>query len=195
MIPRQGSFALSSIKTDIENRFTTPKEINYSIAASLKTRGSYKRVLSTLLWGLLIVGLLGEVVRRAFFYAAIGRPFFADIAKLVGKVSRIRSFRTEEESKSDTRTDGVGLVGSLCRSCGSDLSPNPGKYCAKCGAATQIEDRPNIPWTNIWVVGWAITWRTLLISVPFGLALGVVGALVAFFFEPGPDKERSTVAY
>ena len=179
-----------NIKPDVENRFTTPKEINYSIAASVKTRGSYKRVLSALLWGLLIVGLLGEVVRRAFFYAAIGRPFFSDIGNLAGRVGLVGSFftRPEEQPTPDTRTDSAGTIGSFCRNCGNDLSPDPGKYCSNCGAETQIDDRANtsIAWTNICVVCWAITWRTLLISVPCGLALGAIGALVAFFFDSEP---------
>lgn len=49
-----------------------PLEKNYK----LETRMTYKEVGKTLLYGLLAIMIVGEILRRSFFYVVVGRSFF-----------------------------------------------------------------------------------------------------------------------
>lgn len=54
-----------------------PTEKNYKLVTERKTRGSYKEVAKTLIWGLGTILFLGEVVRRSFLYVVAGKRFFS----------------------------------------------------------------------------------------------------------------------
>ena len=61
---------------DYTNQYKTPKEKNYNLITLHATRGSYKEAGKILFWGLPVVYLVGELIRRSFLYVLVGQRFF-----------------------------------------------------------------------------------------------------------------------
>jgi hypothetical protein len=108
-----------NIVRDYSDQYQTPVDINYSLLPVRKTHGGYTQTAQTLFWGLAIVCLAGEIIRRSFFYVVTGRPFFAGIS--------IASEVTEKRSKK-----------MFCAKCGQQLGQNPGRFCSQCGAPVAV---------------------------------------------------------
>ena len=76
----------------------------------------------------------------------------------------------------------------FCWSCGHDIGSNPANFCSKCGVETTLEPRASATWKQVLLAWWALAWRSVLLTMPFALVLGLVGGIIAVLFDPGPGQ-------